>query len=432
MTTPPVVLTVAGTDSGGAAGIAADLATFAALGVPRRLRRHGRHGAGHHRRPRRAPGAAATWSTPSSTPCSTTCPVAVGEDRDARHRRGRRAGRRPAARATCRWWSTRCWSPPAAPSWAARQVVGAYVERLLPRRHGGHPQPRRGQRARSARRDPRRPGRASWPTSARRSCSPAARSPAHGDLHRLGRRAAATAGAAVASGRRDHQRPRHRLHVQRRPAPSQLAPTASRPRPRRRSRRGRRVHRRQLTRSSQTWSLGRGRGPIAHIAPTRRRDLMTVHEAHTRILATTGDVGRARSPGSPSPTARRSTATAPRAPAPTPRSGCRRCARPGSRDRGDTETYAGRETQLLDNGRAAVRRGEAQRASGAATKRARAAAQPGAQRHPAALRPRGHRHPGDGVRRRPRGLRRRAASAARSPPAGRSSRPTSTTPRPSR
>ena len=33
MTTPPVVLTVAGTDSGGAAGLAADLATFAALGA---------------------------------------------------------------------------------------------------------------------------------------------------------------------------------------------------------------------------------------------------------------------------------------------------------------------------------------------------------------------------------------------------------------
>jgi len=33
MTTPRVVLTVAGTDSGGAAGIAADLTTFAALGV---------------------------------------------------------------------------------------------------------------------------------------------------------------------------------------------------------------------------------------------------------------------------------------------------------------------------------------------------------------------------------------------------------------
>ncbi|MFS3128038.1 bifunctional hydroxymethylpyrimidine kinase/phosphomethylpyrimidine kinase [Nocardioides sp. Bht2] len=33
MTTPPVVLSVAGTDSGGAAGTAADLTTFAALGV---------------------------------------------------------------------------------------------------------------------------------------------------------------------------------------------------------------------------------------------------------------------------------------------------------------------------------------------------------------------------------------------------------------
>ena len=33
MTTPLVALSIAGTDSGGAAGLAADLATFAALGA---------------------------------------------------------------------------------------------------------------------------------------------------------------------------------------------------------------------------------------------------------------------------------------------------------------------------------------------------------------------------------------------------------------
>ena len=49
-----------------------------------------------------------------------------------------------------------------------------------------------------------------------------------------------------------------------------------------------------------------------------------------------------------------------------------------------------------------------------------------------ALRPAGHRHAGDAIRRRPRERRPRVRAVARSPGAGRSSRPTSTTRRASR
>ena len=52
--------------------------------------------------------------------------------------------------------------------------------------------------------------------------------------------------------------------------------------------------------------------------------------------------------------------------------------------------------------------------------------------HPAPLRPQGGDHPGDGLRGHPRRRARRSWSATRSPPAGPSCRPTSTTPSPSR
>ena len=213
MTTPPVVLTVAGTDSGGAAGIAADLADDRAPRLPRRVRRHGRHRPGHHRRPRRARGADRGGRRPARR--RPRRPAGGGrEDRDARHAGGGRARRRAAR-------------PPAArrrpgPRRDERRRPGRPVRgrRLRPAAAAAcprrDPQPRRGPRPHRPRRTARRPRRAAGRPRLRRRAhrrSFMAAGRAGGDLHRLGLPARRYGPAAVASRRRDDRRPRHRLHL---------------------------------------------------------------------------------------------------------------------------------------------------------------------------------------------------------------------------
>ena len=126
--TPTTVLTIAGSDSGGGAGIQADLKIFAALGAYGTSRDHRRHRAEHPGRGRRPAAAPATVTDQLDSVLGDFAVRAVktGMLGTPAVADGWPTRRRPGGCPT--WSSTRCWSPPVdtGSAWSTA------VERLLP------------------------------------------------------------------------------------------------------------------------------------------------------------------------------------------------------------------------------------------------------------------------------------------------------------
>ena len=173
-------------------------------------------------------------------------------------------------------------------------------------------------------------------------------------------------------------------------------------------------------------------GPWPRPAAPAARKVYVDGPGGVRVPVHRGLPVRLAGPGHGASPTRRCASTTPRDRARCRRSGCPRCAARGSSGRGDVEEYEGRPVSRRDDGRAAVRRAEAGARPTAPLRRADGPCGRPGRRSPSSTTPAGARSP----RRWPswppgRGCPPRW-SARRSPPAGPSCRPTSTTPSPSR